>query len=108
MMTPYPFIILDSGMSIADLGYLPGYLSENDPRSVKEQLHSGYRQGGGWRPLEKFGLSPAPDYLLLYPGDPPLRPWAQAALRGEMILVYPGDWVLILQQDGSFEVARMD
>jgi hypothetical protein len=108
MMTPYPFIILDSRMSVADLGYLPGFLSELSPKPVKEQLNSGYRQQGGWRSMKGFGLSPAPDYHLLYPGDPPLRPWAQAALRGEMILVYPGDWVLILQTDGSFEVSRMD
>jgi hypothetical protein len=95
-------------MSVADLGYLPGFLSELDLRPVKDQLGTGYGQHGGWRPLKGFTLSPAPCYSLFYPGDPPLRPWAQAALRGEMILVYPGDWVLILQQDGTFEVSRMD
>jgi hypothetical protein len=29
-------------------------------------------------------------------------------LRDELILVYEGDWVAVLQKDGSFEVARMD
>jgi hypothetical protein len=107
-MTPYPFIILDPRMSQNDLGYLPEFLSERDLRPIKEQLNSGYSQHGGWRSMKGFDLSPAPDYHLLYPGDPPLRPWAQTALRGEVILVYPGDWVLILQTDGSFEVSRMD
>lgn len=100
------FLILDQRMSNSDLGYLPGFLSVRDSRPAKEQIDSGYRQHGGWMSMKGFTLS---DKLsLLYPGDPPQSPWAQAILRDEVILVYPGDWVLILQTDGSFEVSRID
>jgi hypothetical protein len=90
----------------ADLGFLPMFLSDDDPRPAREQFDTNYQHGGGWRPMQKFTLQG--DNSLQYPGDPPLRPYAQVILRDELILVYPHSWVVIKQQDGSFEVARMD
>jgi hypothetical protein len=87
------------------LGPLDGMLSVNDPRSVKEQLAAGYAQYGGWRPMPGFKLV---NTDLVYPGDPPMSPWAATMIRDERIYVYPHDWVMIRQLDNSFEVCRMD
>ena len=46
--------------------------------------------------------------MLHYPGDPSFSPVALMVLRDEQIFVYPYAWVMILQQDGSYEIARMD
>ena len=88
-----------------DLGYLPLFLSEADPRPAKEQFDDHYQ--GGWMPMKGFRLNIA-SMALTYPGDPPLLPDAVTRLREEAIFVYPHDWVLILQTDGTWEVARLD
>jgi hypothetical protein len=88
------------------LGYLPQFLSERDPRSAREQLDSGYQQGGGWTPLPGFIL--LSNGCLGYPGDPPTLPIAETRLRTETIRLYEHAWVAIIQDDGSVEVARMD
>lgn len=89
-----------------DLGFLPGLLSDEDPRPAAVQFNERYAYGGGWQPRPKFTLQD--DNSLEYPGDPPLRPCAQAILRDELILLYPQSWVVIKQKDGSIEVARID
>ena len=87
------------------LGFLPGMLSETDPRPAREQLDANYAHGGGWRPLPKFTIT---DKGLVYPGDPPLPLLAEALLRDELIRVYVHSWVAVIQPDGSYEVSRMD
>ena len=88
------------------LSILDTMLSEMDMRTAKQQLDTGYAQYGGWRPMQGFKLSH--NLSLLYPGDPPIQPWAITKLRNETICVYPGDWIMILQDNDSFEIARMD
>ena len=57
-----------------DLGFLPSFLSEADPRPAAEQIHANYTHGGGWNP-RLHGQSFDPVTLALtYPGDPPLYP----------------------------------
>jgi hypothetical protein len=97
--------ILDPRRTIADLGYIPSFLSKDDPRPAKEQFNANY-PFGGWRPMQGFRLRD--DNSLSYPGDPPLRPIAETQLRDELILVYPSAWVAIIQRDRAFEVARLD
>lgn len=87
-----------------DLGYLPIMLVESDPRPAAEQFQARY-VFGGWAPQANFTMH---GEALIYPGDPPLQPIAWTQLRAERILLYEGDWVVILQPDGSFEAARMD
>lgn len=89
------------------VGFIPTFLSENDPRPAREQFNTGYIHGGGWRPFDKFAFNPQ-SLALKYPGDPPMQPVAKMTLRDEQIYVYPYAWVLILQKDGSHEIARMD
>jgi hypothetical protein len=92
-------------MTIEHLGYIPYWLNLNNPKSAREQLNQGY-VFGGWRPFEGFKLRS--DNALLYPGDPPIEPLAQAKLRHELICFYPFSWVAVIQPDRSFEVCRMD
>lgn len=87
------------------LGYLPSFLSEKDTRSAREQLDSGYKQFGGWRPFHGFKMT---DRGLEYPNDPPQPLLAEAKLRDEVVRFYKGSWVAIIQTDGSYEIAKMD
>lgn len=89
-----------------DLGELPSYLNEDDPRPAREQFHAHYGHGGGWRPFEGHTLTPS--RMLTYPGDPPLPPLASLQFRDELIIVHPYSWVTIVQKDGTYETARMD
>jgi hypothetical protein len=100
------FRILNRSVRVEMLGMIPEFLSERNPEPAKIQLDRNYRHGGGWSPMEGFKLGK--DMSLSYPGDPPMKPWAEAALRDELIYIYPHAWVMILQPDMSFEVARMD
>ena len=87
-----------------DVGYLPSFLHEEDPRPAREQFDQRYIHGG-WRPTSGGTIR---NFVMYYPGDPPLVPIAMITFRDEIILLYPGDFVAIVQPDGSFEVARMD
>lgn len=89
------------------LGFIPGFLDERNPASAREQLNHNYAHGGGWTPFPGFFFNPAAA-TISYPGDPPLKPVGRAKLRDETIIVYPHAWVLILQNDGTYEVCRMD
>jgi hypothetical protein len=85
----------------ADVGYLPDFLDEEDPRPAKEQFNQHY----GWRPLpgcELHGIE------MHYPGDPPYVPIAMIKFRDEIILLYQADFVGIVEKGGAFECARMD
>lgn len=99
------YIGLDPRFDVEHLGFIPSFISEDDPRKAAEQFNENYI--GGWRPMPGWKLNP--DTLkLTYPGDPPMLPFAVTTLRNEMILFYPHAQVMILQQDGSFAVSRMD
>lgn len=89
------------------LGYIPSFLSEQNPKPAKEQLHQNYLHGGGWQPFEGFTLNQK-TLNLHYPGDPPVLALAKGKLRDETIVVYQFAWVAIIQPDGTYEVARMD
>ena len=94
-------------MTPEHLGLIPLFLSEDDPRSAREQIHVRYAHGGGWHPYHGFKFNPK-TYTLKHPGDPTLRPLARAQLRTETILFYDYAWVGIMQKDGSFDIARID
>ena len=89
-----------------DLGFLPDLISDQDPRPVAEQLETNYAHGGGWRPQEGFTLGK--DYVLTYPGDPPMKPLAMTNCRHELLCFYPYSYLGVFQPDGSFQVARVD
>lgn len=100
-------LAIDPRFHLDDLGFIPSFLDDNDPRKAAEQFHQHYAHGGGWRPqsgFERVGDTPT----LIYPGDPPFKPLAMIDFRDEAIFLYPCAYVGIFQPDGSFEVCRMD
>lgn len=104
MSMPVVFVLQPRGADA--VGFIPGWLCDDDPRPAKVQLNEGYAHAGGWRPFKGFELGS--DYSLGYPGDPPQPPLAMMLLRDERIFVYDSGWVSIVQPDRSFEVCRMD
>jgi hypothetical protein len=105
-MTPPPWLLLHPQMTPEHLGFLPGFLDEEDKRPAKEQFDDRYV--GGWMAFggDKFKLLDR--WRLKYPGNPVLVPRAIARLRKELIVFYDHDVVAIIQPDRTFEVARMD
>lgn len=100
-----------------DLGLLPMFWFDADPRSASDQLNERYAHGGGFSPFGdgKFRL----DYretgcLLKYPGDTPFREIARAILHSgqdsqEEIIVFDAAIVVIRQpKTGEFVVTRCD
>jgi len=89
------------------LGYIPHFLVDDgdNTRPAKDQFNRYYI--GGWCKMKGFTLN-LKTMSLKYPGDPPMLPLAVAELGHEKVYVYPHAWVLILQPDGQFEVARLD
>ena len=96
---------LRPGFPQKGLGYLPSFLSESDPRSAREQLDAGYKRFGGWKPFHGFTMT---EGGLKYPNDPYHPLLAETKLRDEVIRLYKGSWVAVIQPDGSYEIARMD
>lgn len=90
------------------LGYVPLFLMQSDQRRASEQINERYVYGG-WHPSPGMPWSwDAKTYDLRFPGDPMFRPIAKYVLRDEVILLYPSAITLIGQQDGTFEVSRLD
>jgi hypothetical protein len=104
-MIAYRIVYLQPGTHPDEIGIIPSFLDEDDPRPAREQLDANYQHGGGWRSLPNFDLDGT---TLKYPGDPPMQPIAAMQLRNEMVLIYPSAFVMVLQKHGTFEVARMD
>jgi hypothetical protein len=104
---PHNQIAILAGHDPEELGMLPDFIDQNDPRPAAEQFEANYQHGGGWRPIKGFihrgGVS------LHYLGDPPYHPIATWPLRHEMIVVYRYGLVAIFNtKTGDFEVARLD
>lgn len=101
---------------LVDLGLIPSFFHESDPRPAKEQIADRYSYGGGWTPLDGFVMNEE-DHSIQYISksldegeeqDPPLRVLAEAQFRDEKLYFYPHAWLAIVQPDGSFEVSRLD
>jgi hypothetical protein len=101
-------IAILKGYKPEDLGFLPDFIDQDDPRPAREQFDANYPHGG-WHPIDGFVQSSKGSIVLQYPGDPPLHPIATWPLRHELIVVYRYSLVAIFNtKTGDFEVARMD
>ena len=100
---PMTYALFDEH-DIDELGFLPAFLNEEDPRPAGEQFNMNYV--GGWDPFPGFTMTE--DGALQYPEDPPMVPIGCTTLRNETIFFYPYAFVAIKQPDGTFEAARMD
>ena len=99
--------LLHPNMTAEGLGLIPLMLSEEDPRPAREQIDAHYQHGGGWRSMSGFKFNSG-TYTLKYRGDPVMRPLAKTNLRKETILFYDFAWIVIMQPDGAYDVARID
>jgi hypothetical protein len=99
--------MLHPRMTLYQLGFIPSFLSEDNPKSAREQINDNYGHGGGWHPTPGHTMD-KDDYSIKYPGDPRLFPLARTMLRHEIILFYQHDLLAIVQPDGSFEISRVD
>jgi hypothetical protein len=87
------------------LGFIPTFFNVEDERPAKQQVEDRYAYGG-WTPQEGFTVGA--NKALHYAGDPPLEPLWGTTLRDETIIVYEYGYTAIFQQDGTFEVSRLD
>jgi hypothetical protein len=93
------------GSSLEEWGFIPTFLHDDDPRPAKEQFADRYVSG--WNKFEGFTFNRARG-TLKYPGDPEMHPVGVMIFHDEFIVLFPSAWVLILQVDHTWEVARMD
>ena len=99
---------LDPRFNMSWLGFLPDILTNEDPRSVKEQLEDRYAHGGGWRSIPGMKFNPK-TWVMRFPGDSPFKPAAFTKIGSEMVIFYPNCSLLaIVQPDGTYEVTRVD
>ena len=102
-------VVLLKGIEPEDLGLIPSFLDDDDPRPAKEQFNERYAHGGGWRSMKGFDNKSDDGLMVLqYPGDADLYPIAFWAFRDELVVVYPYGMVAIFQPGGEYEVSRMD
>ena len=99
--------VLHNGATAAQLGFIPAFFREDDPRPARDQINDRYSHGGGWQKFDGFSVT-VDHESITYPGDPPYKALAGTVLRDEIIVVYQHSWVGIFQKDGSYEIARMD
>lgn len=89
-----------------DLGFLPSLISEG-AGPVAKQLETTYAHGGGWNPQSGFKLDLS-TMTLKYPGDPPMKILAASKCGSERLFFYPYAYLLIMQEDDTWEIARVD
>ena len=99
--------LLHPAVELEMMGYIPEWLHQEDPRSISKQLDAAYTFGG-WQPFGEGEWTVLDKRALKYPGDPVMKPLAEAKLRDEVICYYGHDLFAVFQKDGSFEVARLD
>lgn len=95
--------------SRAYLGRIPLLINPDCADPVWQQVQDNYP--GGWNPVqgeERDKWSLFGDDYLKYPGLPAVAPAAMAWLRGEKILVYPAGWLVVVELNGDFTVARIE
>jgi hypothetical protein len=100
--------VFQEWFDLKDLGPITQFLSYNDDRPARDQFNEAYSHAGGWLPISGFVRRSPESLYIQYPGDPELVPLAITYLGAECIAFYPGSWVGIFQDDGTFEVARLN
>lgn len=104
-----PYINEVAAMSL--MGFIPQFVSSDDPRSAQEQINDNYRHGGGWCPLRGWMFNPTDSTIQFSDEegtDPPYTPVAETRIHDQRLIVYRDAWVALVKDDGTFEVARMD
>jgi len=100
-----PLVVI--GGNLDDWGLIISFLDTDDPRSAIEQLDAHY----GWRKFDGFTWDPEKRQLTYGDetgSDPPLEPLSALMFRDERILLFPHAWVMVMDEDGDWEICRMD
>ena len=88
------------------LGPVPKLLNANDARQVKDQLNEVLERG--WVPEgPDLGWQFNEDCSLQGNGLPPVMPVAYAQHILERLYMYPAQFMVICQLDGSYQVGRI-
>jgi hypothetical protein len=97
------------------IGIIPAFLSDADPRPAIEQFNDNYAHGGGWHDFNGFELHDwnplthaVGDAYLSYPGDPPYPELARCVLHDELVIVFAHAWVAVARKDETYRIARLD
>ena len=88
-------------------GLIPHFLFAHDPRPLRQQIDERYSHGGGWRSMGGWRFN-RKKWAIRYGDDPPLQPLGGAALNGEICVVFPDAWVMVMRDDEHFDIARLD
>lgn len=91
-------------MTMEHLGLIPGWLHEEDPRGIAEQMDAHYGFGG----FKQYPISGYKVYramCLKYPGDPLMRPLATLKLRDETLAFYDHAICAVFDKDEKLVVA---
>ena len=75
---PYNQIAILKDHHPEELGFLPSFIDQNDPRCARDQFDANYQHGGGWNPIQGATNK---HMVLTFPGDPPFEPIAMWPLR---------------------------
>ena len=93
-----------NGDYILDMcGILPLFLDAKDERDIKTQMTERYGFGSTWMDVTIDG-----EGNFIYSDDPPLKPVAEAELRGEKVRIYPYGLVAVVDENGEAKYTRMD
>ena len=92
------------------IGIIPMFFDSQDPRPAREQLHTAYQHGGGVQPIQGFTYVEGDLGMarLEFAGDPPMQELSRATLHEELIIVFEGAWLAIVQPDKTYIVTRVD
>jgi hypothetical protein len=91
--------------TLEEWGFIPSFLHADDPRPAAEQFNERYI--GGWQNFPGLTFN-RDDITLSYPGDPVMKALSALVFRNEVLLLFPSSWVVIVQDDHSWEACRMD
>lgn len=96
-------------------GYLPMIIVPQSPEPAKVQIEQRYAHGGGFYKFNGFNLvgdrdTPAGHLCLSYPDDLLNHEISRIHLpkTDELVVLFEGSFVAIIQANGDFEVTRMD
>jgi hypothetical protein len=82
----------------ACMGDIPYLLDPRNPLSALDQL----KAATYWHDFKGFTVK---GLVLQYPGDPDLLPLGGTVVNGDLVLVYPFDWVVVVRDGGRGEMA---
>jgi hypothetical protein len=90
------------------LGLLPLWATPEAQPSMVDQIHDNYAHGGGWTNVTSFTVDTETG-AMQYPGDPDQWPISIMVGEAEVLWVYLGSWVTVMDRaTGECRTARID